>query len=112
MNINRRQLLYLLLVRPPQSTDLQVSILEVFAFDDKARAILVNHASESSRNRFAQWLQTHPKARLRIRNTTGEETDATIFRVRMCFGRGLILPSQPITIRDGEVVTLPNGGPC
>lgn len=106
MNINRRQLLYLLLVRPPQSTSLQVSVLEVFAIDDKTRAILVNHASESSRNRFAQWLQSNPKARLRIRTTTGEETDAIIFRVRMCFGRGLILLSQPITIREGEVLTL------
>jgi hypothetical protein len=106
MSINRRQLLYLLLVRPPQSTSLQVSVLEVFAIDDKTRAILVNHASESSRNGFAQWLRTNPKARLRIRSATGEETDATIFRVRMCFGRGLILLSQPITIREGEVLTL------
>ena len=79
---------------------------QVFAIDDKTRAILVNHASESSRNRFAQWLQTNPKAKLRILRTTGEETDATIFRVRMCFGRGLILLSQPITIREGEVLTL------
>jgi hypothetical protein len=88
MNINRRQLLCLLLVRPPQSTSLQVSVLEVFAIDDRTQAVLVNHASESSRK------------------TTDEETDATIFRVRMCFGRGLILLSQPITIREGEVLTL------
>jgi hypothetical protein len=106
MSINRRQLLYLLLVRPPQSTSLQVSVLEVFAIDDKTRAVLVNHAGESSRNRFAQWLQTNPKARLRIRRTTGEETDATIFRVRMCFGRGLILLNQPIAIREAEILTL------
>jgi hypothetical protein len=106
MNISRRQLLCLLLVRPPQSTSLQVSVLEVFVIDDKTRAILVNHASESTRNRFAEWLQTSPKARLRIRTTADEETDATIFRVRMCFGRGLILLSQPITIREGEVLTL------
>jgi hypothetical protein len=106
MTVNRRHLLYLLLVRPPQSTALQVSVLEVFTIDDKTRAILVNHASESSRNQFAQWLQANPKARLRIRRTTGEETEATIFRVRMCFGRGLILLGQPITIREGEVLTL------
>jgi hypothetical protein len=106
MNINRRQLLCLLLVRPRQSTSLQVSVLEVFSIDDKTLAILVNHANESSRNRFAQWLQTNPKAKVRIRGTTSEGTDATIFRVRMCFGRGLILLSQPITIREGEVLTL------
>jgi hypothetical protein len=106
MNISRRQLLCLLLVRPPQSASLQVSVLETFVIENKTRAILVNHGSPSSRDQFARWLQANPKAKLRLRRTTEEETDATIFRVRMCFGRGLILLSQSITIREGEVLTL------
>jgi len=101
-----RQLLYLLLVRPPQFNSLQVSVLEVFAFDDKTRAILVNHGSPSSRNQFAQWLQAHPQFSIRIRSRTEPEAEATIFRVRMCFGRGLILLSKPITIREAEVLML------
>jgi hypothetical protein len=30
----------------------------------------------------------------------------TIFRVRMCFGRGLILFQESIPIREGDIVTL------
>lgn len=106
MKITRRQLLCLLLVQPSQSTSLQVSVLEVFVIDDQTRAILVNHASPSSRDQFARWLQANPRSRIRVRNKAGEEREAAIFRVRMCFGRGLILLSQPITIREGEVLTL------
>lgn len=105
MSITRRRLLYLLLVRPPQSTSIQMRVLEAFTSDGNTRAILVNHASESSRDGFAQWLQKNPRANIRIRRTTGEETAATIFRVRMCFGRGLILLNQPIKIAEGEVLT-------
>jgi hypothetical protein len=106
MNINRRQLLCLLLVRRPQSTSLQASVLETFVMEDKTRAILVNHGSPSSRDQFARWLQANPRSNIRIRSKAGEEHEATIFRVRMCFGRGLILLSQPIAIREGEVLTL------
>jgi hypothetical protein len=106
MNIHRRQLLCLLLVRPPQSTSLQVSVLETFVMEDKTRAILVNHGNPASRDQFARWLQSHPQSSIRIRSKTEPEAEATIFRVRMCFGRGLILLKQPMTIREGDVLTI------
>jgi hypothetical protein len=106
MNISRRHLLFLLLVRPPQSTSLQVSVLETFVMEDKTRAILVNHGSPSSREQFARWLQAHPQSSIRIRSKTEPEAEATIFRVRMCFGRGLIVLDKPMTIREGEVLTI------
>jgi hypothetical protein len=74
--------------------------------DGKVSAVLVNHANPADRDPFAQWLQTHPRSIGRIRNNAGQETAASIFRVRMCFGRGLVLLNQPITIREGEVLTL------
>jgi predicted aspartyl protease len=43
---------------------------------------------------------------VRIRNNAGQETAGSIFRVRMCFGRGLVLLDQPITVREKEVLTL------
>jgi hypothetical protein len=106
MKINRRQLLFLLLVRPPQSTSLQVAVLETFVIEDKTRAILVNHGNPASRDQFARWLQAHPQSSIRIRRSTEPEAEATIFRVRMCFGRGLILLDKPMTIREGEVLTI------
>jgi hypothetical protein len=106
MNITRRQLLFLLLVQPPQSTALQVSVLETFVIEGKTRAILVNHGNPASRDQFAQWLQAHPQSSIRIRSKTEPEAEATIFRVRMCFGRGLILLDRPMAIREGEVLTI------
>ena len=106
MNINRRLFFSLLLVRPRQSVSLRVGVLETFAMDEKVSAVLVNHADPSERDQFARWLQAHPRSAVRIRNNAGQETAATIFRVRMCFGRGLILLNQPITVREGEVLTI------
>jgi hypothetical protein len=106
MNISRRLFFTLLLVRPKQSLSLRAAVLETFAMNGKVSAILVNHADPVEREQFARWLQAHPKSVVRIRNNARQETAASIFRVRMCFGRGLILPNQPITVREGDVLTL------
>jgi hypothetical protein len=106
MNINRRLFFSLLLVRPRQSVSLRVGVLETFTMHEKVSAVLVNHADPSERDRFARWLQAHPKSAVRIRNMAGQETAATIFRVRMCFGRGLLLLNQPITVREADVLTV------
>lgn len=106
MNVSRRLFFSLLLVRPGQSVSLRVAVLETFAINDKVAAILVNHAEPSERDQFARWLQAHPQSSIRIRMKAEPETEATIFRVRMCFGRGLILLSKPIKIREGDVLTI------
>jgi hypothetical protein len=106
VKINRRAFFSFLIVRPKQAVSLRVSVLETFALGENASALLVNHAEPAERDQFARWLQTHPRSAVRIRNNAGQETTASIFRVRMCFGRGLILPNQPITIREGDVLTI------
>jgi hypothetical protein len=34
---------------------------------------------------------------------------ATVFRVRMCFGRGLVIFDTPVHIREGDVLTIIGG---
>jgi hypothetical protein len=106
MSISRRLLLSLLFIRPAQSAPLRVAVLETFEINDKIAAILVNHAEPSERAPLAKWLQAHPRSSARLRNAAGQETAVTVFRVRMCFGRGLILLNQPMAIREGEILTL------
>jgi hypothetical protein len=106
MNINRRLFFSLLLVRPTQSVSLRVAVLETFAMNEKVSAVLVNHANPAERDPFARWLRAHPRSAVKIRNGAAQETAATIFRVRMCFGRGLILLNQPIPVREGAVLTI------
>ena len=74
--------------------------------NDKVSAVLVNHAEPAERDKFARWLQTHPRSSIRIRSTTELEAEATIFRVRMCFGRGPILLNKPMKIRERDVLIL------
>jgi hypothetical protein len=106
MKINRRIFFSFLLVRPKQAVSLRVSVLETFAMGEKASAVLVNHAEPAERDRFARWLQTHPKSVIQVRSGAGQNASATVFRVRMCFGRGLILFDQPIAVREGDVLTM------
>jgi len=106
MSISRRLFFSLLLVRPEQSVSLRVAVLETFAMNGKVSAILVNHAEPAERGQFAGWLQAHPRSSIRIRSKTEPQVEATIFRVRMCFGRGLIFFKKPMRIREGDVLTI------
>src|SRR5258706_12215107 len=107
MTINRRAFFAaILFAGPTQTASLRVQVLETFGSSEGSSAILVHHAEAATRERFAQWLQAHPKHTIRVRMKSGEEVSATIFRVRMCFGRGLILLEKPLQIRERDVLTI------
>ena len=107
MKLNRRAFFSALLFsRPTRVISLDVEVLETFDLDRKSVAILVHHADEASRQNFARWLQNNPKSTARVRTRAGFETHVSVFRVRMCFGRALILPQEPIATRRGELLML------
>jgi hypothetical protein len=106
MIFNRRVFFSLLLARPVQAKPLQVAVLEKFEVDSRSCAVLVHHADAAERDAFAAWLQSHPQARVRVRATNGQEVPATVFRVRMCFGRGLIFLEEPVQVQDRDMLTL------
>jgi len=105
--MNRRIFLSsLLFSKPATVTSLQVAVLETFDLNGKSFGMLVHHADNASRQDFATWLQNNPKSTTRIRTRTGFQTQAVVFRVRMCFGRALIIPQEPLQTRRGELLTL------
>jgi hypothetical protein len=106
MIFNRRTFFSLLLARPAQATSLQVAVLEKFEMDSGPSAVLVHHANAATRDAFAAWLQTHPKAAVRVRTISGQEVPATVFRVRMCFGRGLIFFEKSVRLQKRDILTL------
>jgi hypothetical protein len=107
MNFNRRTFLSLLFTaRKPQSSSIQVAVIETFGLGQAAAATLVHQQDAGTRDLFGQWLRAHPKAAIRVRIANGFEARATIFRVRMCFGRGLILFDEPAPIREGDVLVI------
>jgi len=107
MNLNRRMFFSsLLLARRPQPPALRVAVLEVFQSGTVSDALLVHHANEATRKVFSSSLQAHPTADVRIRTDDGREAPGTLFRVRMCFGRGLILLKNPFQIKERDVLTI------
>jgi hypothetical protein len=84
---------------------IRIAVLETFKINDSSAALLVHHAEPETRDVFAKWLQAHTSATIRIRRQGGEVT-ATIFRVRMCFGRGLILLKSALPVREREILTM------
>jgi hypothetical protein len=103
---NRRLFLSLLVARPAQASPLRVAVLEKFDVNSRTTAVLVHHADPATRDAFAAWLQRSPKSVVHLRLTDGTEASATIFRVRMCFGRGLIFFDKPVQTRERDILTL------
>jgi len=107
MKLSRRALFSaLLFARPARVTTLEVEVLETFDLDGRSVAILAHHADDASRQKFATWLQANPNTTARVRTRAGFETQASVFRVRMCFGRALILPREPVQTNRGEFLTI------
>ena len=103
--VNRREF-FLALLLQSRSASVEVAIMEVFSASDGPSAFLVHHANESARNAFGQWLRANDGARIACRLRSGITVNGQIFRVKMCFGRGLILTRAPVAIHPKDVVLL------
>src|SRR5262245_13351334 len=101
--MNRRQF-FLSFMFQKKSTALQVEVMEVFPSSDGPAALLVHHVTESARNAFGEWLRANDGGRITCRQRRGTTIDGRIFRVKMCFGRGLILTRAPVAIRPKDVL--------
>ena len=103
--MNRREFFFVLLFQN-RSAPLEVAVMEVFSASDGPAALLVHHADKSARNTFGQWLRAHDGARIACRLRSGITVNGQIFRVKMCFGRGLILTRAPVAIHQKDVVLI------
>ena len=105
--MNRRQF-FLGLIFQEKPITLQVEVMEVFSSSDGPAGFLVHHASEATRNVFAAWIRANSGAAVVCRLRGGTQIEGRIFRVSMCFGRGLILTTAPtpIQIRPRDVLII------
>jgi len=105
--LTRRVFISMLLLRPRrQPTPIQVAIIETFDLNGKTAAMLVHHANPFVRESFAAWLRSRTGTTVRIQTETGTEITGSIFRTRLCFGRGLIIPDQNIHIHEREMLSI------
>ena len=106
MKLTRRAFVSSLLVRPRTGESIHVAVLEVFAVNGITKAALVHHAKPEQRDSLSEWLRAHPHSSVRLNSKSGQETTATCFRVRLCFGRGLLLLDRQLSLREGDTLTL------
>jgi hypothetical protein len=104
--MNRRQFFLTWLLQKNEPTSLEVEVIEVFSASEGPSAFLAHHVSETARTAFGEWLRVHNGARIIYRLPNGTAVDGRIFRVKMCFGRGLILTLVPVAIRPKDVVKI------
>jgi hypothetical protein len=103
--MNRREF-FLAWRSQSRSTSIEAEVIEVFSTSEGPSALLVHHASESTRNAFGEWLRAHDGARIACLLRSGTSIEGRIFRVKMCFGRGLVLMRQPVELRTKDVVDI------
>ena len=106
MKLNRRAFCLFLIAPPKAPAPLQVSVLETFLVGNSARAVLVHHTDPATRDAFGDWMRSNSKSGARVRTQEGKEENAIIFRVRTCFGRGLILLDRPIQVQERDILTI------
>lgn len=109
MGMKRREFLLgsLVSVRVRQQSSIQVEVMEVFSPSSGPSALLVHHADEPTREAFADWLRRNGGAEIILQSRDRTPIDARIFRVSLCFGRGLILLRvAPAGIRAKDVLSV------
>src|SRR5262245_22053444 len=89
-----------------KSVPLQIQVIEVFSTPGGPSAFLVHHASNATRTVLAEWLRRNSGAAVVCRLSNGTEIHGRIFRVGMCFGRGLILTTEAVPIRAKDVLII------
>jgi hypothetical protein len=107
--ITRREFIFSGALRGPlqrKSETLKVEVMEVFMSASGPSALLVHHANEATRETFANWLRAHSGSAVVCTLPDKTRIDARIFRVRLCFGRGLMVARDPVAVRSGTILEI------
>ncbi|HJZ66725.1 MAG TPA: hypothetical protein VKF81_01165 [Blastocatellia bacterium] len=67
---------------------------------------VVHHNNAADRQRFSQLLKAESGTDVLFRRDDGRSHYGVLRRLRMCFGRGLLVFIGPVDLREGEVLTL------
>jgi hypothetical protein len=74
----------------------------------RTAVVVFHHASEADRPALADFLRAHSGAavEITIEGSTGDATPGTVFRLKSCFGRGLLLLPAAADLKEGTVFHL------
>ncbi len=97
----------------PNTTRIECEVLEVsdqYRGNRKELAAtgyaLVRHKNPADRQRMSRWLRTESGAEVVFTVSDGIQRHGVLRRVRMCFGRGLLLFAEPVKLKDRETLVI------
>ena len=99
MNFSRREFLVMWMRPQKPATGMIVEVLEVFQSRTGPCALLVHHGRPELREDFSAWLHRSDGTQIGLRTSDGTVASGRIFRVKMCFGRGLLLMPSAVNVR-------------
>jgi hypothetical protein len=67
---------------------------------------IVRQKNPDDRDRLSAWLRTHSGAEVTFATPDGHDHQGVLRRLRMCFGRGLLLFADPVTLKEGETIVI------
>jgi len=102
---NRRNFLLMWIARPRSSEILTIEVLEIFRGSSGPCAVLVHHSSAEARQDFSNWLHRFDGAQVQVRKSDFAAR-GRMFRVKMCFGRGLLLLPEVVNLRVKDQILI------
>lgn len=73
---------------------------------NEIRYAIVHHKQQKDQASFAAWLRRHSGARVSFVTPDGAAHQAVMHRLDHCFGRGLVLYTDPVQLKAKQVVRL------
>lgn len=75
----------------------------------QVRYAIVHHKQQKDQARIAAWLRNHGGARVSFQTGDGKVHPAILQRLKDCFGRGLLLYTDPVRLQAKAVIRLQLG---
>ena len=90
--------------RQPEATALECRVLEAHASEHPAVTVAVFHQRDKQdQTRLASLLRQHSEVSVQFQTADGVWQNATVIRLKSCFGRGLLLmPTGTAQLKDGD----------
>lgn len=67
---------------------------------------IIRHRNPADRQRLSHWLKTQSGSDVMFTTADGISHLGVLRRLRMCFGRGLLLSVKPIVLKEGDLLTI------
>jgi hypothetical protein len=70
------------------------------------RYVMIRHKNPADRQRLSDWLKTHSGSDVVFTGPDGRSHSGVMRRLKMCFGRGLLIFTDPLEINEGAVLSV------